>query len=196
MLEDGAGEAEGEPRPFRKATVSVDPPAGGRARFGSTRSRSRRSPGALAELLAERKPQPPRARLISAEAVAERWGVSRRWVYEHAERSARAGSGPAAGRACASTPTRSPSNSASRRAKAPPGEMRGDPRGCAAIAVLTRFPGEAELWSVGKQENGRGGARTPPGPAPKEGLGAMRSLAPPGHLAADPPPAAGRRGGQ
>lgn len=40
----------------------------------------------LAELLADRQPQRPEHALISAEAVAERWGVSRRWVYEHAER--------------------------------------------------------------------------------------------------------------
>ncbi len=38
-----------------------------------------------AELLADRKSEPERG-LISAEAVAERWGVSRRWVYEHAKR--------------------------------------------------------------------------------------------------------------
>jgi hypothetical protein len=39
-----------------------------------------------AELLADRKPEPSERGLISAEAVAERWGVSRRWVYEHAKR--------------------------------------------------------------------------------------------------------------
>lgn len=40
----------------------------------------------LAELLADRKPERSERGLISAEAVAERWGVSRRWVYEQAER--------------------------------------------------------------------------------------------------------------
>ncbi|HEU4905472.1 MAG TPA: hypothetical protein VFT19_05085 [Solirubrobacterales bacterium] len=40
----------------------------------------------LAELLAEREPERPERGLISADAVAERWGVSRRWVYEQAER--------------------------------------------------------------------------------------------------------------
>jgi hypothetical protein len=40
----------------------------------------------LAELLADRGPERPERGLISAEAVAERWGVSRRWVYEQAER--------------------------------------------------------------------------------------------------------------
>jgi hypothetical protein len=40
----------------------------------------------LAELLANRGAERPERGLISAEAVAERWGVSRRWVYEQAER--------------------------------------------------------------------------------------------------------------
>ena len=40
----------------------------------------------LAHLLADREPERPERGLISAEAVAERWGVSRRWVYEQAER--------------------------------------------------------------------------------------------------------------
>jgi hypothetical protein len=40
----------------------------------------------LAELMADREPERPERSLISAEAVAERWGVSRRWVYEQAER--------------------------------------------------------------------------------------------------------------
>jgi hypothetical protein len=40
----------------------------------------------LAELLASSEEQQPRKRLISAEAVSEWWGVSRRWVYEHADR--------------------------------------------------------------------------------------------------------------
>jgi hypothetical protein len=40
----------------------------------------------LAELLAGAEAQGPRKRLISAEEVSERWGMSRRWVYKHAER--------------------------------------------------------------------------------------------------------------
>ncbi len=40
----------------------------------------------LAELLADRGSEQPERGLISAEAVAERWGVSRRWVYEQAKR--------------------------------------------------------------------------------------------------------------
>jgi hypothetical protein len=38
----------------------------------------------LAELLASAEAQQPRERLISAEEVSEWWGVSRRWVYDHA----------------------------------------------------------------------------------------------------------------
>lgn len=50
----------------------------------------------LAELLADRGAERPQRGLISAEAVAERWGVSRRWVYEQAERlgARRIGTGP------------------------------------------------------------------------------------------------------
>jgi hypothetical protein len=39
-----------------------------------------------AELLAQRGSEQPERGLISAGAVAERWGVSRRWVYEQSER--------------------------------------------------------------------------------------------------------------
>jgi hypothetical protein len=66
--------------------VSVDPVAGeeGEVRLDpeSVEAIARR----LAELLADRRPEPPESGLISAETVAERWGVSRRWVYEHAKR--------------------------------------------------------------------------------------------------------------
>jgi hypothetical protein len=40
----------------------------------------------LAELLGSGEGQRPRKQLISAEAVSEWWGVSRRWVYENAKR--------------------------------------------------------------------------------------------------------------
>ncbi|MGD9734219.1 MAG: hypothetical protein AB7V58_01225 [Solirubrobacterales bacterium] len=40
----------------------------------------------LAELLKDGEAQRPKQRLISAEEVSERWGMSRRWVYKHAER--------------------------------------------------------------------------------------------------------------
>jgi hypothetical protein len=40
----------------------------------------------LAELLAGTEEQRPKSRLISAEEVSKRWGMSRRWVYKHAER--------------------------------------------------------------------------------------------------------------
>jgi hypothetical protein len=49
-----------------------------------------------------------------------------------------------------------------------PAPMSGDQRRSAAIALLTRFPRGAELSSISKQENGRGGAQTPPDPAPIE----------------------------
>jgi hypothetical protein len=66
--------------------VSIDPLAGeeGEVRLDpeSVEAIARRT----AELLADRKPEPSERGLISAEAVAERWGVSRRWVYEQAER--------------------------------------------------------------------------------------------------------------
>lgn len=50
----------------------------------------------LAELLAHRQPAPPERGLISSGEVAERWGVSRRWVYEQAKRlgARRIGTGP------------------------------------------------------------------------------------------------------
>jgi hypothetical protein len=90
----------------------------------------------LAELLASAEAQQPRERLISAEEVSEWWGVSRRWVYDHADElgAHRLGAG--------------------RRPR-----LRFDPEAVAAYLG-------AELWSVGKQENGRGGAQTPPDPAP------------------------------
>jgi hypothetical protein len=39
----------------------------------------------LAEILATEEPMTPRRQLISAEEVAEWWGVGRRWVYDHAD---------------------------------------------------------------------------------------------------------------
>jgi hypothetical protein len=49
----------------------------------------------LAELLAPREEAPTR-RLITAEEVARRWGVGRRWVYDHADElgAYRLGAGP------------------------------------------------------------------------------------------------------
>lgn len=50
----------------------------------------------LAELLGVAAAQRPRRELISAEEVSRWWGVSRRWVYDHAERlgARRIGTGP------------------------------------------------------------------------------------------------------
>ncbi|HXS34328.1 MAG TPA: helix-turn-helix domain-containing protein [Solirubrobacterales bacterium] len=39
----------------------------------------------LAELLSPGEPAQPRAQLITAEEVARWWGISRRWVYDHAD---------------------------------------------------------------------------------------------------------------
>jgi hypothetical protein len=39
----------------------------------------------LAELLAPREPARPQRRLLTAEEVARWWGISRRWVYDHAD---------------------------------------------------------------------------------------------------------------
>ena len=50
----------------------------------------------LAELLGSGESQRPRRQLISAEEVSQWWGVSRRWVYDNAERlgARRLGTGP------------------------------------------------------------------------------------------------------
>jgi hypothetical protein len=40
----------------------------------------------FAELVAEAEPRPSRKPLISAEEVSKWWGMSRRWVYENANR--------------------------------------------------------------------------------------------------------------
>lgn len=39
----------------------------------------------LSELLSPREPPRSRAQLMTAEEVARWWGISRRWVYDHAE---------------------------------------------------------------------------------------------------------------
>lgn len=74
--------------------MSADPVAQGEVRLDpeSLEALARR----VAELLAERRPERPERGLISAAGVAERWGLSRRWVYEHAERlgARRIGAGP------------------------------------------------------------------------------------------------------
>lgn len=50
----------------------------------------------LAEILQSPAAPEPRTRLLSAEEVSRWWGVSRRWVYQHAERlgARRIGAGP------------------------------------------------------------------------------------------------------
>ncbi|HET9164200.1 MAG TPA: hypothetical protein VFN89_12260 [Solirubrobacterales bacterium] len=66
--------------------MSADPPASGKGEVRLAPESVEAIALRTAELLADRKPEPPERGLISAEAVAERWGVSRRWVYEQAER--------------------------------------------------------------------------------------------------------------
>lgn len=80
------GEVEGEPRPFWEAAVSADPVAHGEGEVRLASDSIEAIACRLAELLADRGAERPEHGLISAEAVAERWGVSRRWVYEQAER--------------------------------------------------------------------------------------------------------------
>ncbi len=50
----------------------------------------------LAELIEPRDRRPSEQRFISAEEVARRWDVGRRWVYEHADElgARRLGDGP------------------------------------------------------------------------------------------------------
>lgn len=50
----------------------------------------------LAELIDSKHDRPAEQRFISAEEVARRWNVGRRWVYEHAEElgARRLGDGP------------------------------------------------------------------------------------------------------
>ncbi len=50
----------------------------------------------LAELIDSKNDPPSEQRFISAEEVARRWNVGRRWVYEHAEElgARRLGDGP------------------------------------------------------------------------------------------------------
>ncbi|HMC50828.1 MAG TPA: hypothetical protein VKH20_09285 [Solirubrobacterales bacterium] len=66
--------------------MSADPPSNGEGEVRLDADFIDALARRLAELLADRGAQSPERGLISAAAVAERWGVSRRWVYEQAER--------------------------------------------------------------------------------------------------------------
>jgi hypothetical protein len=103
---------------------------------------------------------PRRSRGGGASAAAGSTTTPTSWV--------RAASAGAVARAFALIPTRWPNASASPVGRTGRGSMSGDRRRCAAIALLTRFRCRAELSSVGKKENGRGGAVTPPDPAPSK----------------------------
>jgi hypothetical protein len=79
------GEAGGEPRPFREAAVSADPVTHGEGELrlapDSIEALARR----LAELLSPRETPRSRRQLLTAEEVAQWWGIGRRWVYDHAD---------------------------------------------------------------------------------------------------------------
>ena len=157
-------------RPFREAAVSgsrSDRPAS----CASPPSRSRRwraaSPscsGAAAE-----PARAAREQMLSAEEVARWWGVSRRWVYDHAEDlgARRLGVGPPPAASLRSRRGRgAPRRAAAWRASAIGGDRR---------AIARRLPHSDSLSPrvramVGRQEKKRPGRarRTPPDPAPRE----------------------------
>ena len=127
----------------------------------------------LAELLgAARAPErrSPPQRLLSAAEVAEWWGVERSWVYAHAAAlgARRLGAGPR-------PRLRFDPDEVAEALGAPPADGRWPPdmRRSAAIAD-DRHPDSLSPRTRGtvaeSERDGRGGARTPPGPAPKGGL--------------------------
>ena len=176
--------------------MSVDPRPARRARSGSTQSRSRRSPVARPSCWPSAKARAAGARPDLRRGGCRALGGQPALGLRTSRRaSARAGSGRARGHGCASTPTRWPSNSASRRGRRP-GK-------CAAIRGDARRL-RSRLAFQAKQSYGRSAIKKaagaawqrPPARRRRRASGAMRSLAPPGRLAADPPTVAGMRGGQ
>jgi hypothetical protein len=147
----------------------------------------------LAELLTPSEPSRPRAQLITAEEVAQWWGIGRRWVYDHADElgAHRLGGGRRPRLRF------DPDEVAERLGEpgAPGGD--GDERGseamradCASNSLSTR--GRA---MVGRQSRKRPGRRAN---APRPGAdvgGAMRRLLPRSPHVATARPAAGRPGG-
>jgi hypothetical protein len=147
----------------------------------------------LAELLTPSEPSRSRAQLITAEEVAQWWGIGRRWVYDHADElgAHRLGGGRRPRLRF------DPDEVAERLGEpgAPGGD--GDERGseamradCASNSLSTR--GRA---MVGRQSRKRPGRRAN---APRPGAdvgGAMRRLLPRSPHVATARPAAGRPGG-
>ena len=128
----------------------------------------------LAELIgggAGRQQEPAVAgRLLSASEVAERWGVDRSWVYQHAERlgAIRLGDGPRPRLRF------DPQLLARRLGGAPAiigrpeaGNRRRSPQNQADPVPLLEIRGAPELSSADQTTSRPGGARTPPATAPK-----------------------------
>jgi hypothetical protein len=147
----------------------------------------------LAELLAPREPKRSRAQLITAEEVAQWWGVSRRWIYDHADElgAHRLGGGrrprlrfdPDEVAERLGEPGTPSGGGDARRSEA----MRGD---CASNSLSARARA-----MVGRQAKKRPGRRAN---APRPGAdqaGAMRRLLPRSPRVAPARPAAGSTGG-
>ena len=151
----------------------------------------------IAALLGNRsQSSPPSAvakkKMITAAEVAELWGVSRRWVYGHADAlgAKRLGAGPRPRLRFdpeelverLGTPRRTPNSGDGRRLTA----MAGNPHSDSLSAAHQANVAETEKDAAG----GRGNA---PGPASKEVLRRASEPSPAGP--AQPPPFAGMRGG-
>ena len=117
----------------------------------------------IAELLETGEPAPARGQLISAEEVAQWWGVGRRWVYDHADElgARRLGSGRRPRLRF------DPDEVAERLGEPGSGSDVRRPEAMSGDCASGSLSCATELWSGGRQKNGRGGARTPPDPAPK-----------------------------
>ena len=148
----------------------------------------------LAELLSPGEPAQSRAQLITAEEVARWWGVSRRWVYDHADElgAHRLGGGrrprlrfdPDEVAERLGEPGARSEAGADEWGSAP---MRGD---CASDSLSVR-----SRAMVGRQAKKRPGRRCN---APRPGAdvgGAMKRLLPRSPRVATARPAAGRPGG-
>jgi hypothetical protein len=187
------GAAEGEPRPFREAAVSAPDEQHGDLRLdpGSIEALAHR----LAELLSPREPQRPRAQLITAEEVARWWGISRRWVYDHADElgAHRLGGGrrprlrfdPDEVAERLGEPGAGDRTGGDERRSAP---MRGD---CASDSLSVR-----SRAMVGRQAKKRPGRRANAPRPGAEQAGAMKRLLPRSPRVATARPAAGRPGGR
>ena len=173
----------GEPAPRVESEVRLDPE--------SIEALAHR----LAELLVPREPAQSRAQLITAEEVARWWGISRRWVYDHADElgAHRLGGGrrprlrfdPDEVAERLGEPAAPDAGGGDERGSAP---MRGD---CASdsLSVDSRA-------MVGRQAKKRPGRR---GNAPRPGAeqaGAMKRLLPRSPRVAPAHLAAGRPGGK